>query len=304
VDYLYCGIHKSALQKPRHHRIGLLIVSMLAALASETLAADEAALRESIQQQLNLTQSYLGSEMAGKIAASPNAHARQLLEEAKAFLARGKRDLEQGNLEAAKQNISFALRRFTAAGTANTRGEDQALKLSREIESTRHEIDSYLVSFNSALAEKGPAMAGLLDQQHVADLLVRAEQLRSNGDYQSAKSLLDEARQNVVMALVKIRNNETVVYSLEFQTPADEFRYESERFREYQMLGQKVLSNGDFAKSRLKLFEQLRQQGEQLSQEASALAAQGDYAAGISRMEEAVKRMVRGLSVLGVPLSM
>ncbi|UCH48772.1 MAG: hypothetical protein JSU95_02925 [Betaproteobacteria bacterium] len=277
---------------------------MLAVLACAATAADEAALRESIQQQINLTQSYLGSEMAGKIAASPNARARQLLEEAKEFLARGRRDFEQGNLEAAKKNISLALRRFTAAGTANTRSEDQAPKLSREIESTRAEIDSYLVSFNSALAEKGPSMAGLLDQQYVADLLVRAEQMRSNGDYESAKSLLDEARQNVVMALVKIRSNETVVYSLEFQTPADEFRYESERFREYQMLGRKVLSDGDFAQSRIKLFEQLRQQGEELSQEASALASRGDYATAISRMEEAVKKIVRGLRVLGVPLSM
>lgn len=304
IEYLYSGVYKTALRKSGLHRIGILVNLMLAALASPAPAADEATLRNSIEQQIKLTQSYLDSDMAGKIAASPNEDARQLLEEAKALLARGKQDLELGNLEAAKQNISLALKRFTAAGTANKRKEGRTQDLSGELESIRKEIDSYLASFNAALAEKGPSMAGLLDQKYIADLLARAEQARASGEHLSAKRLLDEARQLVVMALVKIRSNETVVYALEFQTPADEFRYEIERFREYQMLGQKVLNDGDFAQSRVKLYEQLSQQGDQLSQEASALAGQGDYATAISRMEQAVDKMVQGLRMLGIPLSM
>ena len=147
-------------------------------------------------------------------------------------------------------------------------------------------------------------MAGLLDQQYLSELLARAEQAQSNGDQKSSKSLLEEARQNVVTALVKIRSNETVVYTVEFQTPADEFRYESERYREYRMLGKKVLDEGDFAESRIKLFQQLWQSGEQISREAAAIAGEGDYPTAISRMEEAVQKLVQGLRMLGVPLSM
>ena len=277
---------------------------MLAVVTSPAVAADEKALRDSIQQRIKLTQAYLDSKTASKIEASGNEKARELLQQARELLARGTKDFEQDKLDAAQQNLNLALQRFTAAGTANAKGNNLAANLAREIESVRTEIDAYLESFNSALAEKGPSMAGLLDQQYVSDLLARAEQSSSAGDLQSAKSLLDEARQSIVTALVKIRNNETVIYAVEFQTPADEFRYESDRYREYQALGQKVLSDGEFAQSRVKLFEQLKQKGDQLSREASTLAGQGDYATAIGRMEEAVNKMVQGLRMLGVPLSM
>ena len=70
------------------------------------------------------------------------------------------------------------------------------------------------------------------------------------------------------------------------------------------MLGQKVLAEGDFAESRLKLFQQLWQSGDRISREAADIAGKGDYPAAISRMEEAVQKLVQGLRMLGVPLSM
>ena len=292
------------MQKSLLHWIGLLIIPLLAASAGPAVSADEAAQRNRIEQRIKLTQGYLGSKTAARIDASDNTEARQMLEQARDLFTRGQQAFERDKLDEAQQSLDLALQRFTAAGTALSRGTRQAQQLSGEIESIRTEIDAYLDSFNTALAEKGPAMAGLLDQQYVTELLSRAERSRSDGDFRSAKSLLDEAKQNVVAALVKIRNNETVVYAVEFQPPADEFRYESERYREYRMLGEKLLSEGEFAESRVKLFEQLRQSGDQISRDADAIAGDGDYATAIGRMEEAVKKLVQGLRVLGVPLSM
>ena len=292
------------MQKSLIHWIGLLIILLLAASAGPAANAEDTAQHKRIEQRIKLTQSYLGSKTAGKIDASANEEARQLLGEARELFTLGQQAFDRDELDEAQTSLDLALQRFTAAGTALSRGASQAQQLSGEIESIRAEIDAYLDSFNTALTEKGPAMAGLLDQQYVSELLSRAEKSRSDGDFKSAKSLLDEAKQNVVTALVKIRNNETVVYTVEFQTPADEFRYESERYREYRMLGEKVLNEGEFAESRVKLFEQLRQNGDQISREAGAIAGEGDYETAIGRMEEAVKKLVQGLRMLGVPLSM
>jgi len=147
-------------------------------------------------------------------------------------------------------------------------------------------------------------MAGLLDRDYVAELLSRAGQAQSLGDYASARSVLQQARQMIVAALIKIRNNETVVYTVEFQTPADEFRYERERYQEYTALGQRLLDGGDLESSRVLMFERLKQNGDRLNQEALALAAEGDYETAISRMETAVNKLVQGLRLLGIPLSM
>ena len=108
----------------------------------------------------------------------------------------------------------------------------------------------------------------------------------------------------VVEALIKIRNNETVVYTVEFQTPADEFRYEQDRYLEYKSLGQKVMNSGEITQSRIKLFEQLEKSGDRFSQEALTLAGEGDYDGAIKRMEDAARKMIQGLRLLGIQLSM
>jgi hypothetical protein len=50
------------------------------------------------------------------------------------------------------------------------------------------------------------------------------------------------------------------------------------------------------------LFEQLKKNGERLSQEALALAGKGDYPDAINRMEMAVIKLIQGLRLLGVTL--
>ena len=269
-----------------------------------TVLADEQEMRDGILRRIKMTQSYLDSKTASRIAESGNDEARQLLDKARKLLERGQHDLEQGNLESAQQQVNLSIQTFTAAGAANSNSANSSKKLLGEIRSVRSEIDAYLESFRTALAEKGPSMSGLLDQQYVADLMSAAGQSQSTGDYRSARSSLIQAKQLVVDALIKIRNNETVVYTVEFQTPADEFRYERERYLEYVSLGQTILGNGDVAQSRIKLFEQQKKSGDLISQEAQTLAGKGDYAGAIKRMEEAVKKMVQGLRLLGIQLSM
>ena len=278
------------------------MASLSLALQGAGAAAGEQDLRADVEQRVKMTQSYLASKTAQKIAETGNPQARQLLQKAKELLAQASAELAQGKLEAAQRNVNLSLQTFTAAGAANTRPAASSENLTREVASIRTEIDAYLESFTAALAEKGPAMAGLLDRQYVADLLARAEQSQSLGDYSAARSVLHQAKQLVVDALIKIRNNETVVYSVEFQTPADEFRYEQERYREYTTLGQKLLDSGELEASRVLMFEQLKQAGERLHREALSLSGAGDYPGAISRMEMAVTKLVQGLRLLGVTL--
>ena len=268
------------------------------------VTADEQKERDGVLMRMQMTESYLKSKTATKIEESGNAEAIQLLEKARQLLDKGKQELEQGNFAAAKQQLSLSIQTFTAAGAANKGSQDSSKKLVSEVSSLQSEIDAYLVSFRSALEEKGPSMSGLLDQQYVESLMASSQQSKSSGDYQSAISNLTKAKNLVVDALIKIRNNETVVYTVEFQTPADEFRYEQERFNEYTSLSDTLLEKDEFSEGKIKLFQMQKKAGQQISEEAETLANQGDFESAISRMEDAVKKMVQGLRVLGIQLSM
>ncbi len=281
-----------------------MAVVLVLAAESAGAAGNERALGDQIAQKIALTKNYLESGTAAEIASSENPQARRMLEKSRELLEQAVAALRDGRLQEAQDKVNLSLQSFTAAGTANLKKAAAGEHAERELDSMRAEIDAYLESFSAALAEKGPSMAGLLDRQYLDQLLANAGQAQSIGDYDNARSTLGRARQTLVNALIKIRNNETVVYSVEFQTPADEFRYERERYAEYALLGDKLVDSGELDSGRIKMFENLKKNGDRLNGEALDLAGSGDYAAAIARMETAVEQLVKGLRLLGVPLSM
>ena len=266
--------------------------------------ADERGARAQIEQKLALTRSYLESETASSISESGNNAARSFLDTARQYFEQATEALHQGRLLAAQDKVNLSLQSFTAAGTANLK-QAAALEHQRhKNRSTRAEIDAYLQSLAVVSAEKDSAIPDLLDEARLSDLLDSAEQADSVGDHASAANSLRDARQLVIDALIKTRNNETVVYTVEFDTPADEFRYEQERFREYTALADKMIDSAEIETWRVMKFEHLKSSGERLRNEALALFDEGDYDAAIVRIEIAVKQLVQGLQVLGVALSM
>jgi len=302
---LIIGLKKKTLHGLAYFGTGMLVAAWLLVAVTNALAADsEHSLRDEIAQKIELTRNYLESSTAAEIAASKNPQARRLLEKSRELLKQATADLRDDKLLAAQGKVDLSLQSFIAAGTANMQKAADNENAESELRSTRAEIDAYLESFTAALAEKGPSMAGLLDRQYIDQLLASAEQSQSIGDHTNARAALGRARQTVVNALIKIRNNETVVYSVEFQTPADEFRYEHERYTEYAALGEKLLDSGELDSGRVKMFEQLKKSGDRLNGEAQELAGAGDYDSAIARMETAVEQLIKGLRLLGVPLSM
>ena len=282
----------------------LMAVALMVTTASSKAADSDPGLREQIAQKIALTRNYLKSSTAAKIAESENPQARRMLEKSRELLEQAIEALDDGKLLAAQDKVNLSLQSFTAAGTANMKKAVDSEQVERELGTVRAEIDAYLQSFTAALAEKGPSMAGLLDRQYVDQLLATAGQAQSIGDYTNARAALSRAKQTVVGALIKIRNNETVVYSVEFQTPADEFRYERERYDEYAALGAKLVDSGELDNGRIRMFENMKQAGDRLNGEALELAGGGDYESAIPRMENAVEQLIKGLRLLGVPLSM
>lgn len=296
-------LQKSAIHGLRRYCTGILVAtSLLLAPQGADAATGERDLRAEIEQRINLTRSYLESKTATKIDETGNPQSRQLLQKSRELLQQAITEFEQGSLETAQEKANQSLQTFTAAGAASMKKTVSAETHAAQIGAIRAEIDAYLESFSAALAEKGPSMAGLLDRQYIVDLMAGAEQAQSVGDFAGARSALNQAKQLTVAALIKIRNNETVVYSVEFQTPADEFRYERERYQEYRALGQKLLDSGELEASRLRMFEQQKNHGERLNQEALSLAGEGDFETAIGRMEMAVEKLVQGLRLLGVTL--
>jgi tetratricopeptide (TPR) repeat protein len=255
-----------------------------------------------IAKKLELLQRYLASSGSEQIAAGDNPTARALLERARERGSQAMSAYAKGQMDSAEERMAEAFRAYSEAlgmqrgqrsGDAGLRARNAAL---------RDEIGGYLRAFDEALLRKGPSAAALLNRPRADQLLAEAERLERNGDPRGAQAALDEAYSMAITALTRIRDNETVVYSLDFRTPADEYRYEQNRHQSYQLLVRQMQHSSELGAKALELSRRYADEGEALRRTAEAQAESGQFEAAIESLEQANKRMVRALQMLGLSI--
>lgn len=134
-------------------------------------------------------------------------------------------------------------------------------------------------------------------------LLQRVDKLTRENRLKEALGVAEEANRLIVDAIVRMRSGETVVVSLSFDSPAQEFAYEKRRFESSEVMigmaiedGRNITANARGNVDRL--LAEARQQRDFGEREAAA----GKYAEAVRTLEEANRRMTRALQELGVPV--
>lgn len=278
-----------------------LALLLLLPLAASSQAVDPN-LAVTIAKKLELLQRYLGSASAQKIAGGDNVTAQELLARANERAEQALQSYNRGDMQIAETRLSEAFRAYTEAlGALRAKGAESS-ELKQLNAGLRDEIRAYLQAFDEALLARGPSAAGLLNRGRVNELLDQARHIEEDGDPRTAQGYLKEAYNMATAALARIRENETVVYNLDFRTPADEYRYEQNRHQSYTMLVTQLRQSSELGEQALRLAQRYQDEGGQLRREAEALAAAGQFEAAIKTMEEANKRLVRSLQMMGLSL--
>ncbi len=255
-----------------------------------------------IAKKLELLQRYLGSNSAEKIASGDNTAAKELLARANERGEKALQSYNRGDMSIAEERLTEAYRAYSEALDLQRSKRTGYGEIKKQNAGLRAEIASYLQAFDEALLAKGPAAAGLLNRSRVNELLEQSTYLEENGDPKTAQTRIKEAYNMAVAALTRIRENETVVYSLDFRTPADEYRYEQNRHQSYSMLVEQMSQSGELSAQALKLAQRYADEGAKLRREAEAQAASGQFETAIATMEEANKRLVRSLQMMGLSI--
>ncbi len=285
-------------------RLGILGVAVWLVLGASLVAAQASDPNRAvaIAKKLELLQRYLDSGGAQKIAASDNATALELLERARERAGLAFASYNRGDMAIAEERLSEAFRAYSeATDVLRSQGAPES-ELRQQNAGLREEIDSYLRAFDEALLAKGPSAAGLLNRGRLNELLDQSTYLEENGDALAAHNRLKEAYGMAVSALTQARDNETVVYSLNFRTPADEYDYEQNRHRSYVMLVEQMSQSTELSEQAVALAMRYADEGAKLRQQAESQAAAGRYQEAIATMEEANKRLVRALQMMGLSI--
>ena len=254
--------------------------------------AEEVAQRETneqlLRQKVMLVESMLTRSISTKaILESDNPEAKELLSQAAELAAIAKDNLTQGNLEAAAEGIDEALKTLSSASSVLKKNRKSTL-----VQRTRYkELSEGIESFRPAHDADADA--------EIDRLVSDAKAMAANDDYAGANRLLSQAYEKTVTAVALARDNQTIVYSLNFETAADEYAYEVRRFDGNRMVVDMMLEKRKVG-SLSELVTKYVADAEGVRESAEADAAAGNYEVAVEKMEEADKHLKRALRLLGI----
>ena len=265
--------------------------------------AGSSATAAKVKQKLVFAEMMVNSKTAQRITDSQNAEAKKILEQAKKSLAEGKEKSKAGALSEALEMFDAALKMMREARRL-VPSTAEITQLAENYKETLAEIKDFQKSHkdNLALMEKAGAVSdeARYDEKAFALTLVEAQSQADKKDYVKANALLKKAKEVVTVALHKMLDSKTLVYDLNFKTPADEYAYELKRFSGYEELIPIAIETKKPAAGAIKLIDSFVNKGRKRRDEAQGKADAGDYDAAIGMVQQATKSIRRALRMAGV----
>ena len=250
-----------------------------------------------------LTHRLLNESSAAKsVLASDNADAKALHAEAMKFYEQavkadadgdGDTETRDQSLKKAKMNLFRAAQLAKKAPGLNDR--------SHSLYKRRAKSAAALLDAHKRIREelKPGAEVEALEAKAIADIAAANASFKKD-DVPAATKLIDQALSTLKGSLINMRNGTTLVRSLHFDTPKDEYEYELDRNQSHTLLTSILLQKKPLSENAKQRFDKDMSQAKELRQQAEAQAAKGEYETAIKTLEESTKHIVRAIRAAGV----
>jgi len=253
-----------------------------------------------LTQKALMLEAYLGSQRAADALRSGEPKNIEVVERARADLAEGAEALGRGDLKRAEQSLNAGLRQVsTLVLQQGARAANPAAKKG-DFKARRSQIDSFIRSLEAG--SDAASLSPWTGRLAVAKKgLQQADAHYDQEKYAEAHARLVSIYEDVVVIVGEARRNQSIVYRLAFATPADEYAYELERNKSYEILVDIAIAEKPNPDKALRPYIlKLVGQSRELREQAGAQAASGDHLKAIGTLEDATKHLVKALRSAGV----
>ncbi|VAX04674.1 hypothetical protein MNBD_GAMMA20-2532, partial [hydrothermal vent metagenome] len=114
-------------------------------------------------------------------------------------------------------------------------------------------------------------------------------------DLPTATRLIDQALSALKGSLISLRNGSTLVRTLHFDSPKEEYEYELDRNQSHIRLTDILLQKEPLPKNTKQRFDKDIKAAKELRQQAETQAARGEYATAIKTLKESTGYIVRAI---------
>lgn len=129
---------------------------------------------------------------------------------------------------------------------------------------------------------------------------IEAAKLAEGGRYEAAYEAIDQAYRDMLVVVRAIKNGETVVHELKFETPQEEYQYELDRNRSFEMLLQISIVDSPVSEELSRHYARVVTANDGHRREAAALADAGKFGDAILKLELANRELGKMLRLMGI----
>ena len=263
--------------------------------------AKSGAIAQALESKLALIARMIASE-SGIIERSGHRDAIERLQTARQLRQTALDARTRGEMSSADAMANEALRAIGHALRVARSTQNGAAAWRIRHDEARARIAAFRQAYARINAEKSRTRGGVLDEAAVDGLVARAEKQHQEGSYRESVATLNRAAVMVESALMRIRDKETLIYELKFNSPEEEYGYERSRNQSYEMLVEIAMTEGKFATVSPESGAAALGENRVARELAEASLRSGDPKAGIKTLETATAELMRVLRAGGLPL--
>ena len=207
---------------------------------------------------------------------------------------------KQGNDEQAKilfdqsaKTMFSAIRLATPKALGNN-------KLKADFDKRKESVNTLNTAFDRIADESKGCDCKEKTNQQITQLISNADQLLAQDEPVSARTELDKAYNILKVSIESLRGGQTLVRSLDFATPEEEYHYEIDRNQTHQMLVKLLLDGKTSSAYTQGVVNKFTTEAEQLREKAERSAEKNQFEEAIKLLEESTKQLVRAIRSSGI----
>ena len=226
--------------------------------------------------------------------------AKASLARARALVAEARSELAAGRYEAANGMLDEALRLVNTEARKLSETEVKGERLHEAYDKRRNAVAIFLAAYERVASDKELSAATAAQVAEIRRLVRAAEDLAAAGKIGEANDILDRAYVAARGDIREMREGQTLVRSLNFETPEAEYRYEHDRNDSHIMLLQFAIAEKNPPETRRTRIEELRVQAMDLRAEAEAKAQAGDHTDAIGTLVGSTDVLLKAIRLSGL----
>lgn len=258
--------------------------------------------KDKLKMRVNYLESLVyKSSSARKVEESGNEEAMATLSRSRELYEQAKAALEKDDLDGSDAAMRESMRLVGVASRMATSPEEKTAREREKYLQTKKSVESLLGAIDRVVKENGPEKEKLgVDPAPIHKLYDEAGALASGNKYREANVKIDEAYALASSAITKLRDKETILLTLEFETPEDEYKYVLKRNESYESLISIMIEEKKPGEGQLERIKGFVSEGRSTLEKAKKLASQGDFEQAIQVADEATGELAKALRTLGL----